>query len=194
MMSLIAYLTLVTLTFHGRMTNDTGGAWLNTCTAVYVSPQTALTAAHCVRDVKDNKMWVRTSDGKSFEASIIRRDNKRDLALLSIKGPKRPYVKLGSPAKVGDAVYSVNSGAGLRETYGEGYVANVIIDSDLNYTPMVLHTAAVRRGASGSGLFDKRGRLIGINTISMGALSEAVDIVPIRHFLEETELLLTLPQ
>lgn len=184
MMSLITAISLLTLTFHGRQTNGTGGVWLNTCTAVYVAPHQALTAAHCIEKVVDEKMWVRTDDGKSYKASLLRINTMKDLALIEIAGPPHAFARLANKVTKGEPVYLVSSELDMIGTYGEGIVANVIIDAQLHNTPMIVHTAVIKPGASGSGLFNRNGELIGINTIAMGALSEAVDLFCVRQFLE----------
>lgn len=189
MNTFIAYLSIVTLTLHCRFTTKlpTGKEYtgLSTCTAVYITPNEALTAGHCIEGTTIGHKWARTSDGKSFRVKVLWRDFARDLALLYVSGPPHKYVILADNPQKSDKVYVLSSEEGFIGSYNEGIVSNIIADPDLNMTAMIVHTAAIRHGASGSGLFNSKGALVGINTKTMGPLSEAVDAVTIRLFLEE---------
>lgn len=179
-MNLIALMSLVTLTLHVQTPTPRGPA-LNTCTAVYIGPTTALTAAHCVRDYH-GKAWVKTNEGKSFKAVLITADPLVDLALLDIKGPAHDYTQLGKGVDRGDKVYILSSEDDMIGTYGEGLVENLIADEELG-TPFVIHSVGILPGASGSGLFDRRGQLVGINVAILRSVSQAVDVSAINYFL-----------
>lgn len=188
MIKLIALMSALTLTFHGRMVSKRGNIGLNTCTAIYVSPHEALTAAHCVAFAAvPERMWVKTDGNKSFSVNVVAKDVINDLALLDIDGPPaKNYAKLATrPLKKGDRVYLVSSELDFVGTYSEGYIANFVLDTFSETTPVILHTAPIKSGASGSGLFNSHGELIGINVLSAGTLSEAVDIHVVRKFLED---------
>lgn len=175
-MSLIAYLTLVTLTLHIKYP---GG--MATCTGVYISPNEALTASHCV-DHLYAKIWVKNSDNKSFSATVENKNKNSDLCLLKINGPAHKYAELGKVARKGDHIYTMSSEEDMPYTYGEGIVANTITDPD-NYTEQIVSSISILPGASGSGLFDDRGLLVGINTMKQEGLSFATDLNEIEIFL-----------
>jgi S1-C subfamily serine protease len=67
-------------------------------------------------------------------------------------------------------------------TYGEGIVANVLKDEEINQT-LVIHTATILSGGSGSGLFNTDGRLVGLNIYAMRGLGGAVDLSNIKEFM-----------
>jgi V8-like Glu-specific endopeptidase len=67
-------------------------------------------------------------------------------------------------------------------TYGEGHVKNVLIDNDTNILTLV-YAAASLPGSSGSGVFDEKGRLIGIHTMGYKSVSYATDITIVEGFL-----------
>lgn len=186
MNALLALMTAVTLTLHVR-TEYPQGVGLNTCTAVYVTPTEALTAAHCIHNSDGVKAWVRDANNRSFSATLIEIDKKNDIALLAIHGPAHPYVKLGTDVQRTERVYTLNSGEDMIGTYAEGVIANLILDP-VTETPQLLHSAPILAGASGSGLFDGRGRLVGINTMSNKVFSVAVSLLPMRHLLENMAL------
>ncbi len=181
------YLALlsVTVTIHASCTYPTPKNpkeyALITCSGVFVSPNEILTAGHCVSRSRGNQ-WIKTSDNKSFSVIIQKLDKQTDLALLKVTKPlNHPYVLLGKPLKITDAVYTVNSGADYEGTFNSGFVCNVILDDYKILT--LLHNAPLVGGASGSGLFNAKKELIGINVATMKNLSEAVDIYEIQKFL-----------
>lgn len=156
---------------------------MSACTGVFVAPDVILTAQHCVEDSR-GKQWIKTNDDKSYEARIIRTDRFRDLALLYIPYIQpHKYVTLGKQAYVTEPVYTVNSGADFPGTYGEGIVKNIVALDDTT-SPMIMHSAAILGGASGSGLFNRKGQLIGINVRAKSAISMAVNTSDVKCFLE----------
>lgn len=179
---MITLLTLFSLTVHIQMWTATDGYGLGTCTAVYVSPTEALTAAHCVADTTGH-IWVRTAKQKSFTATVVKKDVIRDLCLLHIEGPKHAYAKLGKPVDRGDKIYIMSSEMDMPFTYGEGIVGNILTDPEINQT-LVIHTATLLHGASGSGLFNAEGKLVGINIYAIKGLGGAVDLTNIQEFLK----------
>jgi serine protease Do len=176
LMTLIKLLMSLTLTLHIAH-NHSGGV----CTAVWISPTEAITASHCVESPKD-KLFVKDELNRSFTATLERQDDQVDLALIKIQSPKHKYVKMGKPLIRGDKVYVMHSGNDFSNTYGEGIVANIILDP-INYALTLLHSAPIVPGASGSGLFNEKGELVGINTAMYKALSSAVDITEVHLFL-----------
>jgi len=187
MLKLYLILSLATVTFNIKaLHRDIRGKQslrMFDCTAVYISPTEALTAAHCVRNAS-NYMWIHDdSANKSYSAEVIYADPQHDLALITApRATNRPFVNLGTGVVRMDPIYTYNSGDGIPGNWNQGIVSNLIIDPDTN-THQILHTASILSGASGSGLFDKKGHLIGINTMTQGAMAYAVDISEIRAFL-----------
>jgi len=161
---------------------------IGSCSGVFISGNEILTAAHCF-SASRNHQWVKTDDDKSYEAKVESIDFLDDLAVVVVPKIKdHPYVRLGKRVGRGDHVYTVNSGDDIKDTYNEGVVNNLILDPDTN-VPEIMHSASIDFGASGSGLFDKKGRLVGINTMKRGPFGYAVDIAPIRDFLNTRDIL-----
>jgi serine protease Do len=166
----------LTLTVHMVHRKDTGA-----CTAVWISPTEAISAGHCIHNEKD-KLFIKDDTGHSYIAYLEKVDHQLDLSLLKINAPEHPYAHLGHVVKRGDHIFVMTSGEDIANTYGEGVVANIFNDPE-NGTLSILHTAAILPGASGSGLFDSRGRLVGVNTAIYKNLSSAVDITAVEDFL-----------
>lgn len=179
---MIELLTALTLTVQVQLWTPKEGYSMATCTAVYISPTEALTAGHCVED-STGHVWVKNHKKQSFTAHIKKVDVINDLCLLSMESPKSPYAKLGEPADKGDKIFIMSSEMDMPYTYGEGIVANIIRDIDTD-TLQLVHTAVILSGASGSGLFNEHGELVGINIAKMGAISFAVDETIVKNFLK----------
>ena len=115
-----------------------------------------------------DKIEVMLKDGETFEAELVGRDPKTDLALLKVKsGEKFPYVRFGSSAaaKVGDWVIALGSPFGLGQTATKGIVSARGRDIGAGpYDDFLQIDAPINRGNSGGPTFNLRGEVIGVNT------------------------------
>jgi serine protease Do len=114
------------------------------------------------------KIEVMLKDGETFEAELVGRDPKTDLALLKVKsGEKFPYVRFGSSAaaKVGDWVIALGSPFGLGQTATKGIVSARGRDIGAGpYDDFLQIDAPINRGNSGGPTFNLGGEVIGVNT------------------------------
>lgn len=88
---------------------------------------------------------------------------EKDLALLSVDTGTvgRVVTRRSSELTVGERVFAIGNPRGYEQTLTEGLVSALRKDGDA----FVIQTsAAISPGSSGGGLFDTRGRLIGITT------------------------------
>lgn len=187
-MKLFLFMSLVTVTLRVSIPEHTPkGYGLDTCTGVFVSNDEILTARHCVEDSR-GRQWIKLNDGLSYPVVIKKVSSEMDLALLAI--PEivvHPYVDLGKDVVVTQPVYTVNSGEGYEKTYNQGIVCNIV--QVIKEEPkMIMHTGAILPGASGSGLFNSEGKLVGINVKGNRVFSLAVTIQDIRKFLNENHI------
>jgi serine protease Do len=128
---------------------------------VIVAKNQIVTNCHVLRNT--SKPWV--SQGEyTFSITSVRSSPWHDLCLLDVHDLNRDPVPIGSSLnlKKGQELVGIghSNGAPVPLTTG-GYVLSTYPLDDGN----VIHTSAkFRLGASGSGLFDLDGNLIGINT------------------------------
>lgn len=111
-------------------------------------------------------------------AESQRADVQHDLCLVRMPGLQvRPAEVASSKGlHVGDKVYAVGFNGGRRLTYEEGEVSELYA---LDGGMVIRTTAAFSQGASGGGLFDDQGRLVGILTFFRVSGETAYFAVPI---------------
>lgn len=135
-----------------------------TCSGVILQTNLVMTAGHCVTEV-----GTITVEGR--EAKLYKKDAKIDLALLFVETIAIDRVIVAEP-EVGSDVFSWGFPLGSpNRVFSRGYIAVVQYDS-------IFSTTLAAPGSSGSGLYDKNGRLIGITTNYMDATGFAVSRLP----------------
>jgi serine protease Do len=110
---------------------------------------------------------ITMDDGKTYDAKVIGRDPKTDLALIKVKdGGKFPFVKFAEKTpRVGDWVIAVGNPFGLGGTVTAGIVSARGRDIGAGpYDDFIQIDAAVNRGNSGGPTFNIDGEVIGVNT------------------------------
>ncbi|HCU0188069.1 TPA: serine endoprotease DegP [Citrobacter koseri] len=112
---------------------------------------------------------VQLSDGRKFDAKVVGKDPRSDIALVQIQDPKNlTAIKLADSdaLRVGDYTVAIGNPFGLGETVTSGIVS-ALGRSGLNaenYENFIQTDAAINRGNSGGALVNLNGELIGINT------------------------------
>jgi serine protease Do len=125
-----------------------------------------ITNEHVVSDA--DEVQVRLVDERQFQAVVVGRDPKLDLALLKLKDAKDlPAVQLGSSSslRIGEHVLAVGNPFGLGHTVTLGIVSakSRTIGAGL-YDDFIQTDASINPGNSGGPLFNWRGEVVGINT------------------------------
>lgn len=112
---------------------------------------------------------VQLSDGRKFDAKVVGKDLRSDIALIQIQDPKNlTAIKMADSdaLRVGDYTVAIGNPFGLGETVTSGIVS-ALGRSGLNvenYENFIQTDAAINRGNSGGALVNLNGELIGINT------------------------------
>ncbi len=126
-----------------------------------------LTNNHVV--AKATSIKIKLGNGKVYDAKVVGRDPKTDLALVKVKPDKNfpSPVKLGNSnaIRVGDWVVAVGNPFGLGQTVTVGVLsAKGRIIGVGPYDDFLQTDAAINPGNSGGPLFNMEGKVIGINT------------------------------
>ena len=115
-----------------------------------------------------DKIMVILYDDTSFEATVVGKDPKTDVALLKIdpKKTKLKAVKFGDSNKlrVGDWVMAIGNPFGFGGTVTAGIVSARGRNLSGSYDDYIQTDASINRGNSGGPLFDMMGNVVGINT------------------------------
>lgn len=137
---------------------------------VIVSPDgLVVTNNHVVQSEGAAAIKVALSDSREFEAKIILRDERSDLAILRIEGDKDfPYLPFADSdsLEVGDIVLAIGNPFGVGQTVTSGIISALartrVGISDYQF--FIQTDAAINPGNSGGPLVDMNGRIAGINT------------------------------
>jgi len=126
------------------------------------------------------KISVRLSNGKDYEATLVGRDSKTDIAVIKIKtaGLQPAVYGNSDDIVVGELAVAIGNPLGqLGGTVTEGIISALSrnIEIDGNMMSLLQTSAAVNPGNSGGGLFNGCGELIGVvNAKSSGSDIEGI--------------------
>ena len=127
-----------------------------------------LTNAHVVDGF--DEIRVTLTDGSQYDAKVIGKDTKADLAVVQLKGSVPPLKPIAwgdsTNLRLGDIVLAVGDGLGVGKSVSMGIVSakdrsNVNIEE---YEDFIQTDAAINPGNSGGALVNLKGELVGINT------------------------------
>ncbi len=112
---------------------------------------------------------VALTDRREFDAEIVLRDPRTDLAVLRIRGAREfPAIEIGSSdsLEIGDIVLAIGNPFGVGQTVTQGIVSALARTQTgiSDYGFFIQTDAAINPGNSGGALVDMRGRLVGVNS------------------------------
>ncbi len=147
-----------------RLQNSLGSGVIVTSDGVVV------TNNHVVQSEGQTDIKVALADGREFEAKVILKDERTDLAVLHIEGADKefPYIAFADSdaLEVGDIVLAIGNPFGVGQTVTSGIVSALartrVGISDYQF--FIQTDAAINPGNSGGALVDMNGTLAGINT------------------------------
>ena len=125
-----------------------------------------ITNNHVIEDA--DEISVTLSTFEEYQATVVGRDPKSDLALIKIE-PKTelPYVTFGDSEKlrVGEWVLAIGNPFGLQKTVTAGIVsAKGRAINNESYGNFIQTDASINPGNSGGPLFNLNGEMVGVNT------------------------------
>lgn len=125
-----------------------------------------VTNNHVIEDA--DEIVVRLANEKEFNAKVVGRDSKTDLALIKIQDAKDlTPLEMGDSDKlqVGTWVAAIGSPFGLEQTVTAGIVsAKGRIIGSSPYDEFIQTDASINPGNSGGPLLNMEGEVVGINT------------------------------
>ncbi len=127
-----------------------------------------VTNYHVIKNGTEIK--VAFADGREFEADVMLRDKRTDLAVLRLRnrGVKFPYLAFGDSDRlqVGDLVLAIGNPFGVGQTVTSGIISALsrARGGISDYQFFIQTDAAINPGNSGGALISMDGRLAGINT------------------------------
>jgi S1-C subfamily serine protease len=128
-----------------------------------------VTNFHVIKDAYKAKVTL--SDQTTWDAEIIGREPRKDLAVLKIKSDsKLKPIKIGTShdLKVGQSVLAIGNPFGLDQTLTTGVISalgrEIESVAKVPIRDVIQTDAAINPGNSGGPLLDISGRLIGVNT------------------------------
>src|ERR1700728_3215422 len=127
-----------------------------------------VTNYHVIEGASDVKIAL--ADKREFDADIVLKDQRSDLAVLRIKSGGERFATLefanSDELQVGDVVLAIGDPFGVGQTVTHGIVSAVartqVGNSDYQF--FIQTDAAINPGNSGGALVDVNGRLVGINS------------------------------
>jgi Do/DeqQ family serine protease len=117
-----------------------------------------------------DQVKVSLSDKREFEAEIVLKDTRSDLAVLRLKGSHEKFPTLdfanSDELMVGDVVLAIGNPFGVGQTVTHGIISALARTQVgiTDYQFFIQTDAAINPGNSGGALVDMTGRLAGINT------------------------------
>jgi hypothetical protein len=122
---------------------------------------TIATSLHVLEDAQD--LQVILSSGEVYDdVSVIAFDQRKDIALIKIRGFELPYAKMGNSnnLNLGQSIFTIGAPQGLEKTVSRGIISALRM-TDSGYQT-IQTDASISQGSSGGGLFSDTGELIGV--------------------------------
>ena len=117
-----------------------------------------------------DQVKVSLSDKREFEAEIVLKDSRTDLAVLRLKDSHEKFPTLdfanSDELQVGDVVLAIGNPFGVGQTVTHGIISALARTQVgiTDYQFFIQTDAAINPGNSGGALVDMTGRLAGVNT------------------------------
>jgi serine protease Do len=147
---------------------------------IWTQDGSIVTNAHVVGDARSpDSLVVELWDGRRLPANMVRRDRRRDLALLQVEafGLLAAAVGDSDALRVGEFVVAVGNPLGFIGAASTGVVHG------FENRSWVVSQLRLAPGNSGGPLANARGEVVGINTMIAGGLAFAIPSRSVAQFL-----------
>ena len=147
---------------------------------IWTADGTIVTNAHVVRR---RDVQVVLSDGRRFPAPVVRRDERRDLALLRIDATGLPAAEPREEPgpRAGELLVALGHPLGVANALSMGIAHAAVTHRGTRFVQADLR---LQPGNSGGPLADVHGRIVGINSMVVaGGLALAIPVDAVREFV-----------
>ncbi len=116
-----------------------------------------------------DEISVVLSDGEEYDAEVIGRDEKTDIAVIKIDGSDLPFARLGDSDEMEVGEWVIAIGSPFSQELGATVTAGIVSGTSrglglANYEDFIQTDAAINPGNSGGALVNLDGEVVGINT------------------------------
>lgn len=127
---------------------------------VFIRDDLLVTNCHVIARGKSYRVSYRQ---RHWSGRLVAYDVDTDLCFLAVPETKATPASVGSSEtlRVGQRVYAIGAPEGFELTFSEGVISGLREAGGRRY---IQTTAPISEGSSGGGLFDSRGRLVGITS------------------------------
>jgi serine protease Do len=140
-----------------------------------------VTNAHVVTG---GDLVVETWEGRTSRSQLTKADQRRDLALLIVRGLDAPAATFTSTgAKAGQPVIAVGNPLGFSGAVSTGFVQRVGSITGMTGRQWIQSDLRLAPGNSGGPLADIRGEILGINTMVAGGIALSIPVETVQRFL-----------
>jgi serine protease Do len=139
-----------------------------------------VTNFHVIKDA--DEITVILNDRREFDADILIKDERTDIAVLriTVHGEKLPYLEFGDAdaLEVGDLVLAIGNPFGIGQTVSSGIISGLARTGVgiTDFRSFIQTDAAINPGNSGGALVTMDGKVVGINTAIFSRTGGSVGI------------------
>ena len=153
-----------------------------------------ITNAHVIDGADIIQVSLMENPDKVYEAELIGKDRRTDIALIKISRTKAfPVAELGTSkdVQVGQWVAAFGNPYGHSNTVTKGIISAIGREiEELNRLPFLQTDASINQGNSGGPLVDTQGKVIGVNTAidaRAQGIGFAIPIDEVKTIIKELE-------
>lgn len=147
-----------------------------------------LTCYHVVKEMQ--AIRIRLGENKRvFQGKLIDAEPNKDLAIIKLSTQKKlPIVQFARSSKtpIGAAVFAIGNPFGFEYTLTKGVLSGKnrnLYTEDNQYKEVLQTDAALNPGNSGGPLFNRKGKVIGMNAIIIPSYQNMGFAIPMETFL-----------
>jgi len=148
---------------------ETNPALSSACSGVVVESQHIITNFHCVYKMKYLKIFFwDNQDWEEYDLEVVGEDPLADLALLRVPDKKGilPHLKISDETvREGEDVIAIGHPMGMAWTVTKGIVSSGDRYARHPFIKAIQTDAAINQGNSGGPLLNKKGEVVGINSL-----------------------------